>query len=88
MYATAFALSFYAVNSLDGFGILLEPKHKEMITFQKRIIKYRDHVFTFLYHPDVPPDNNGSERAIRNVKVKKKYPDSSKYIMLLKTLPS
>jgi transposase len=50
----------------------LDPKHKEMITFQKRIIKYRDHVFTFLYHPDVPPDNNGSERAIRNVKVKQK----------------
>jgi transposase/uncharacterized coiled-coil protein SlyX len=50
----------------------LDPKHKEMVTFQKRIIKYRDHVFTFLYHPDVPPDNNGSERAIRNVKVKQK----------------
>jgi transposase len=30
------------------------------------------HVFTFLYHPNVPPDNNGSERAIRNVKVKQK----------------
>ncbi len=51
---------------------LLDPNHKEMITFQKRIIKYRDHVFTFLYHPSVPPDNNGSERAIRNVKVKQK----------------
>ncbi len=50
----------------------LDPKHKEMVSFQKRIIKYRDHVFTFLYHPDVPPDNNGSERAIRNVKVKQK----------------
>lgn len=50
----------------------LNPMHKEMVSFQKRIIKYRDHVFTFLYHPDVPPDNNGSERAIRNVKVKQK----------------
>jgi transposase len=50
----------------------LNPKHKEMITFQKRIVKYRDHVFTFLYHPTVPPDNNSSERAIRNVKVKQK----------------
>lgn len=50
----------------------LDPKHKEMISFQKRITKYRDHVFTFLYHPDVPADNNGSERAIRNVKVKQK----------------
>ena len=50
----------------------LNPNYKELIAFQKRIIKYRDHVFTFLYHPDVPPDNNGSERAIRNVKVKQK----------------
>jgi len=50
----------------------LDTKHKEMIAFQKRITKYRDHVFTFLYHPTVPPDNNGSERAIRNVKVKQK----------------
>jgi len=50
----------------------LDQKQKEMVSFQKRIIKYRDHVFTFLYHPDVPPDNNGSERAIRNVKVKQK----------------
>ena len=45
---------------------------KEMVSFQKRITKYKDHVFTFLYHPNVPPDNNGSERAIRNVKVKQK----------------
>jgi len=50
----------------------LGPNHKELIAFQKRIIKYRDHVFTFLYHPDVPSDNNGSERAIPNVKVKQK----------------
>ena len=50
----------------------LDPKHKEIITFQKRITRYRDHVFTFLYHSDVPPDNNGSERAIRNAKVKQK----------------
>ena len=27
-------------------------------------------VTTFLLYPHVPPDNNGSERAIRNVKVK------------------
>ena len=45
---------------------------KTMVSFQKRITKYKDHVFTFLYHPNVPPDNNGSERAIRNIKVKQK----------------
>ena len=45
---------------------------KEMVTFQKRLIKYRDYLFVFLYHPQVPPDNNASERAIRNIKVKQK----------------
>jgi transposase len=44
----------------------------EVCVFQNRMIKYRDYIFTFLYYPDVPPDNNGSERAIRNVKVKQK----------------
>ena len=40
--------------------------------FWKRMIKHGDKVFTFLHHENVPPDNNGSERAIRNVKVKQK----------------
>jgi alkyl hydroperoxide reductase subunit AhpC len=33
------------------------------------MIKYRNYLFTCLYDLDVPPDNNASERAIRNVKV-------------------
>jgi hypothetical protein len=45
---------------------------KELVTFQKRMIKYRNYIFTFLYFQDVPPDNNASERAIRNIKVKQK----------------
>jgi transposase len=40
--------------------------------FWKRMIKHADKVFTFLYLDNVPPDNNASERAIRNVKVKQK----------------
>ena len=49
------------------------PKNqKELFAFHKRITKYKDYIFTFLHHYDVPPDNNGSERAIRNVKVKQK----------------
>jgi len=50
----------------------LPTGHKELISFQKRLIKYKDYLFPFLYHPKVPPDNNASERAIRNIKVKQK----------------
>jgi len=50
----------------------LPDDKKELITFQKRLKKYRDYLFTFLYRPEVPPDNNASERAIRNIKVKQK----------------
>lgn len=46
--------------------------HKELHTFYKRMCKERPNLFTFLYLPEVPSDNNGSERAIRNVKVKQK----------------
>ena len=38
----------------------------------RSLAKARDKIFTFLLHPNVPPDNNASERAIRNIKVKLK----------------
>jgi len=38
----------------------------------KSFTKASDKIFTFLLYPNVPPDNNGSERAIRNIKVKQK----------------
>ena len=49
-----------------------QQKHKELYTFYKRMCKERQHLFTFLFIAEVPPDNNASERAIRNVKVKQK----------------
>jgi len=42
--------------------------HRQIKSFKKA----RDKIFTFLLYPNVPPDNNGSERAIRNIKVKLK----------------
>jgi transposase len=49
------------------------PKNrKDLCAFHKRIYKYREYVFTFLFLDQVPPDNNASEIAIRNVKVKQK----------------
>lgn len=49
-----------------------DKKHKELHSFYKRMVKYKNHVFPFLHHQNVPPDNNASERAIRNIKVKQK----------------
>jgi len=50
----------------------IRKKHPIAISLQNRLVKYRQHILTFLYYHQVPPDNNGSERAIRNVKVKQK----------------
>lgn len=40
--------------------------------FLKRLRKNKESLFLFLFHEKVPPDNNASERAIRNIKVKQK----------------
>lgn len=45
---------------------------KKITALQKRLAKYQDYLFLFLENELVPPDNNGSERAIRNFKVKQK----------------
>lgn len=55
-------------------------QHKKQQAFQKRLIKNRDSIFTFLYYEGVSPDNNGSERAIRNAKVKMKISNQFKSI--------
>ena len=47
-------------------------KRKELYTFYKRIRREQQNLFVFLYILEVPPDNNASERAIRNIKVKQK----------------
>jgi transposase len=49
-----------------------DSKHKKLYTFYKRMCRERQHLFIFLFIENVPSDNNASERAIRNVKVKQK----------------
>ena len=39
---------------------------------QKRYRKHRDSLFVFLHIPDVPCDNNASERALRNSVIHRK----------------
>ena len=50
----------------------IEKQPVKIKPFQKRLIKNKAYLFPFLYHQMVPADNNASERAIRNVKVKQK----------------
>jgi len=51
------------------FSSLLTKSKKEIKTFQKSLAAKWRHITTYLYECYGPPDNNGSERAIRNVKV-------------------
>ena len=51
---------------------LSKKTHGLILSFQKSLRKNRQFLLTFLYFKDVPPDNNLSELAIRNAKVKMK----------------
>jgi len=46
--------------------------HQKERSFVKQLIKHRNSILTFLNYENVPPDNNASESAIRNIKVKMK----------------
>ena len=53
--------------------LTLNEKNKPQTTaLQKSLLKNRECIFPFLYNLEIPPDNNASERAIRNIKVKQK----------------
>lgn len=49
-----------------------KEKYHDTHLFQNSMLKHRKSITPCLYNLDIPPDNNGSERAIRNVKVKQK----------------
>jgi transposase len=53
-------------------GISTEGFHQKTITLIKSLTKFKEYVFKFLFEPDVPYDNNASERAVRVLKVKQK----------------
>ncbi len=50
----------------------IEEAFAKSKTLQKKLLAKRDCILYFLLQSNVPPDNNGSERAIRNIKVKQK----------------
>jgi transposase len=49
------------LNAIMG----LAPGHPHGKRLRKRYGKVRNSLFSFLEHPDAPPDNNGSERELR-----------------------
>jgi transposase len=51
-------------RELDGI-MALTPTQKDGLRLRKRYGKCRNSLFTFVEHPEVAPDNNSSERALR-----------------------
>jgi transposase len=51
-------------RDLDAI-MVLAPTNRHGRRLRRRYGKVRSHLFTFLEHPDAPPDNNGSERELR-----------------------
>ena len=52
------------MRELDAI-MALPVKQKDGIRLRKRYTKHRGSLFTFLDHPEIAPDNNSSERALR-----------------------
>ena len=61
------------LKSLDA--LLVEPLyslHEDFGRLQRSLLKHRDSIFRFLSNPDIPYDNNATERAVRLFKIKQK----------------
>lgn len=58
----------------DALDQIMEapPNQEEGMKLYKRVLKHRDSILTFMNHLEVPADNNGAERAIRNAKIHQK----------------
>ena len=52
--------------------LALRPSHRRGRRLHRRYLAVRDGLFTFLEHPEAPPDNNGSERDLRPMVVYRK----------------
>ena len=56
----------------DLLNFPLYEVHKDFGRLQRSLLKHRNSIFRFLSNPDIPYDNNASERAIRLFKIKQK----------------
>lgn len=66
--------------------------HLKAETLRKRLLKHKKEIFTFLNHPEIEPDNNRAERALRNSVLLRKIifgnrsPQGAKNISLITTI--
>src|SRR3954470_12314691 len=58
--------------------LALQPTNRHGQRLRKRYLAVRDGLFTFLEHPEAPPDNNGSERELRPMATYRKVTGGSR----------
>ncbi|UCC99396.1 MAG: transposase [Phycisphaerales bacterium] len=51
------------------------------VTLAKRLCKYGDTIFRFLFEPAVLPTNNGGERSIRQMVIDRRIAQGSRSLM-------
>ena len=56
----------------DLLKLSLGHLKKDFDRLRNGLIKRKDYIFNFLENPDIPSNNNGSERGIRKLKIKQK----------------
>ena len=55
------------VDRFDELLLTMRTRHPDCVRIWRRLFKHGDELFTFLYDPQVPADNNGCERDIRSL---------------------
>ncbi|MGI8916364.1 MAG: IS66 family transposase [Chloroflexota bacterium] len=72
MAPDAFARQHQTIGTTYEQLLTEDTAHREGQRLQRRYCTHRDKLFLFLERPDVPADNNASERALRNSVVHRK----------------
>jgi transposase len=55
------------LDRFDDLLLLTRTSQPDCLRIWKRLVRHCDELFTFLHDPQVPADNNGSERDIRSL---------------------
>ena len=76
------------MKQVDDFyvRVIVDKQYKSdlVCTYQKRFIRYRDSLFTFLNLDDIPWNNNAAERAIRPFAIQREVSKSPFHACVLR----